>query len=272
MPEHTDALTRWGAHLSDWVIPDEILAATEETPWVLPRQVFRRRARTQLVTPSGVTYETALAALTPPGSVLDVGAGAGATSLPLLATGRVTSLTAVDADAELLDACAAGATALGMPVRTLPGFWPTLAEEAGTADVVVCGNVLYNVPELAPFVRALTAAARRLVVVETAARHPLIDLNPLWRHFHGIDRPEGPTVDHLLPALAELGVTPEVRHWRRSSERDHQDLASLVETTRRRLCLPPSAREEVERVLRELALDSGATGRAVVTLSWPGEA
>ena len=50
--------------------------------------------------PAGVSYRRAWAALDPPGSVLDVGAGTGAACIPLL--GRTTALTAVDTDPELL--------------------------------------------------------------------------------------------------------------------------------------------------------------------------
>ena len=68
---------------------------------MLPRQVFARRADRVSAAPSGPSFERAWAALDPPGSVLDVGSGAGAACLPLLP--RATSLTAVDADADMLD-------------------------------------------------------------------------------------------------------------------------------------------------------------------------
>ena len=61
---------------------------------MLPRQVFARRADRLADAPCGPSYEQAWAALDPPGSVLDVGSGAGAACLPLLR--RVTSLTAVE--------------------------------------------------------------------------------------------------------------------------------------------------------------------------------
>ncbi|MCK2241491.1 MULTISPECIES: class I SAM-dependent methyltransferase [unclassified Crossiella] len=272
------AQERWARQLADWAIPAHVLAGAAESPWVLPRQVFRRRAAAQLAAPTGATLDRARVELDESGSLLDIGAGAGASSLPLLAAGLVTEFTAVDADADLLAACVEGAEALGVPTRGLRGRWPDLATRAGVADVVVCGNVVYNVPDLAPFVAALTAAARRSVVLETAARHPLIDLNPLWQHFHGITRPEGPTVDDLIAALGELGVHPHLTRWRRPPEPEHRDFAELVETTRRRLCLPPESAAEVDRVLREhghnpeLPPDLGSSGRELATLTWPGRA
>ncbi|GAA2787293.1 class I SAM-dependent methyltransferase [Crossiella cryophila] len=270
------AQQRWARQLADWAIPAHVLAGAAESPWVLPRQVFRRRAAAQLAAPAGATHDQARAALAESGSLLDIGAGAGASSLPLLAAGLVTGFTAVDADADLLAACVESAESLGVPTRGLRGRWPDLAMRAGAADVVVCGNVVFNVPDLAPFIAALTAAARREVVLETATRHPLIDLNPLWRHFHGITRPEGPTADDLLAALDELGVHPHVARWRRPPGLEPRDFAELVETTRRRLCLPTESAAEVGRVLREhghnpdLTADPGAAGRELVTLTWPG--
>ena len=50
---------------------------------------------------------------------------------------------------------------------------------------MTCHNVLYNVPDLAPFVVALTMHARRLVVAEVTGEHPLVSLNPLWLNFTG---------------------------------------------------------------------------------------
>ncbi|RJQ75686.1 SAM-dependent methyltransferase [Pseudonocardiaceae bacterium YIM PH 21723] len=270
------AVRRWREALRAWEIPDEVLSRAPRSPWVLPRQVFVRRADAQLADPIGATYRRAIAELSVPGTVLDVGAAAGATSLPLLAAGQVTGLTVVDADAELTEACVARATRLGVPVDRLPGRWPEVAARAPVADVVLCGNVLYNVADLEPFVAALTTHARRAVIVETAARHPLTELNPLWQRFHGITRPAGPDIEELLAALGELGVYPEVEAWRRPPEPEYATFAELVEVTRTRLCLPSTVDPEVDRALRELGHspdcppDLGSSGRDLVTLSWAG--
>lgn len=97
-------------------------------------------------------------------------------------------VTGVDADAELLAEFTARAESLRIPVRALRGQWPDVGDDAPVADVVVCGNVVYNVSDLVPFVRAVTEHARHIVVVEIAAVHPSTELNSLWRRFHGIDR------------------------------------------------------------------------------------
>ena len=101
MPDLTGLLQQWNDDLAAWAIPVHITAAVAESPWVLPRQVFARRADRLSATPSGPSYERAWTALDPPGSLLDVGSGAGAACLPLLP--RATSLTAVDTDEGMLE-------------------------------------------------------------------------------------------------------------------------------------------------------------------------
>lgn len=275
------ALTDWARTLAAWVIPEPIAAQAVDSPWVLPRQVFARRAEAQIAAPTGATHAAArdvLAALPVPGTVLDVGVAAGATSLPLVGRVPVRDVTGVDADAELLAEFTARAESLPIPVRALRGRWPDVGDDAPVADVVACGNVVYNVSDLAPFVRALTEHARHIVVVEIAAVHPLTELNSLWCRFHGIDRPAGPNVEDCIAALAEFGVRPEVTRWRRPAEAEYATFAELVEVTRRRLCLPPTALAEVEKALLDLGVDPdlppdlGSSGRELVTMSWPGSA
>ncbi|HEY2175263.1 MAG TPA: class I SAM-dependent methyltransferase [Mycobacteriales bacterium] len=270
------ATQAWADSLAAWTIPQAILDGAEDSPWVLPGEVFARRADRTIAAPSGATYDEAAAALTTPGTVLDVGAGAGAASLPLVGRVAVDAVTAVDPDPDLLARFGERASRLGVAARLLPGQWPESAGAAGTADVVVCANVLYNVPDLAPFVGALTDRARRRVVVEIAARHPLTSLNPLWQHFHGIARPEGPTAQDCLAALTELGIRPATTRWRRPAEREYATFAGMVEVTRRRLCLPRSAQGDLADVLRAGGVDPasppdlGSSGREVVTMRWDG--
>jgi SAM-dependent methyltransferase len=269
-----EALDSWREQLAAWAIPDRVLAAAKESPWVMPRGVFTRRTDRRIADPDGVSYREALEALGDRGSVLDVGAGAGSASLPLGT--HLTGVTAVDTDDALLDAFAARAAALGVPVRLVCGRWPDVAAEVEPADVVVCAHVFYNVPDLGPFAAALTAHARRRVVVELTRRHPLTSLNPLWERLHGITRPEGPTVDDAIAALAEIGVRPRVTRWSRPAEPAYESFDDLVDVTRRRLCLPTEAAADVRAALLDLGAterglpDLGSSGRHVATLSWAG--
>ena len=100
-PDLARRLDLWRDELAGWAIPEHILAQSDDSPWVLPRQVFARRADRMAAQPDGASFRRAWGALDPPGSVLDVGSGAGAACIPLLP--RTTALTAVDADQQMLD-------------------------------------------------------------------------------------------------------------------------------------------------------------------------
>lgn len=271
-------LERWRSDLAAWAIPEHITAAVTDSPWVLPRTVFARRADRVVAAPSGPSFERAWAALEPPGSVLDIGSGAGAACLPLLP--RCTALTAVDTEPDMLELLAdrVRATGSGIQPTLVAGWWPDAAAEAGTADVVTCYHVTYNVADIEPFVVALTAAARRMVVVEMTTAHPLAILNPLWLRFHGLARPDGPTVDDLLAILAAMGISARSQRWERPGERDYASFAELTDVTRRRLCLPPERAGEVGEALADLQVDPeqpadlGSSGRNVVTIWWSGNA
>ena len=276
MASLTALLDRWREDLAAWAIPEHITAAVADSPWVLPRQVFARRADRLRRDPGGPSFERAWEALDPPGSVLDVGSGAGAACLPLAP--RITALTAVDADDEMLGLLAGRAGEAGLAARTVHGRWPDVGGQVGPADVVTCHHVVFNVPDLGPFLEALTGHARRRVVIETAAAHPLTSLNPLWLRFHGLRRPEGPTAADTIGILAAMGHDPRHTGWSRPAGADYGSMAELVEVTRRRLCLPPERAGEVEAALVELGInpgrpgDLGSSGRDVVTIWWEGTA
>ena len=272
----TEQLNRWRDDLAAWAIPDHITAAVADSPWVLPRQVFARRADRLRHAPGGPSFERAWEALAPPGSVLDIGSGAGAACLPLAP--RTTTLTAVDVDDGMLRLLTDGAGAAGLAVSAVPGRWPDIAGQVPATDVVTCNHVLFNVPDLEPFLVALTGHARRRVVVETTAAHPLVSLNPLWLRFHGLKRPERPTARDALDIMGAMGLNPRHTEWSRPAEADYQSMAELVDVTRRRLCLPPERASEVEAALLEAGSepgcpgDLGSSGRDVVTIWWEGTA
>jgi 2-polyprenyl-3-methyl-5-hydroxy-6-metoxy-1,4-benzoquinol methylase len=276
MPTLTELLGQWRADLAAWAIPEHVTSAVTESPWVLPRQVFARRADRLRRAPAGPSWERAREALDPAGTVLDIGAGAGAACLPLAP--RITALTAVDTDPQMLELLAERAAPLGIPTRLVCGRWPDVAGPSDPADVVTCHHVTYNVPDIEPFIAALTSHARRRVVVEMATVHPLSSLNPLWLRFHGITRPQAPTATDLLAILDAMGLDTGHTGWNRPAERDYGSDGELVEVTRRRLCLPPERAGEVAAALRDLGTrpgcpgDLGSSGREVVTMWWEGSA
>jgi SAM-dependent methyltransferase len=272
----TGALDRWREQLEGWAIPAEILAAAPESPWGFPVGMFRSRARragSRPVTPSNLE---AARHLPPGGSVLDVGAGGGAASLPLATeAGR---LVAVDESPEMVASFLAAAEAAGVPAEGVEGRWPEVAGRVGPADVVVCHHVLYNVADLAPFAAALTGHARRRVVAELTDRHPLAGLAPLWRRFHDLERPDGPGAGDAVAALAELGLEVDRRDWENQDRFGFDDFDELVAFTRRRLCLPARSDPEVAEALLEQGTHRvdgvwvSGQPRRVTTLSWPGSA
>src|SRR5436309_592020 len=105
----------------------------------------------------------ALEAVPEGGTVLDVGCGAGAASLPLAR--RSSRLIGVDSSAEMLEAFVERARAAGVEAETIEGVWPDIADQAPAADVVVCHHVFYNAPNLTTFAQGLGDHARTRVVV-----------------------------------------------------------------------------------------------------------
>jgi SAM-dependent methyltransferase len=270
------ALERWRQQLEGWAIPEAILAAAPESPWGCPVGLFRARARRAGSRPTTPSNLEAARHLPAGGSVLDVGAGGGAASLPL--AGRAGRLVGVDESAGMVAAFLAAAEAAGVPAEAVEGHWPEVAGRVGPADVVVCHHVLYNVADLAPFVTALTGHARRRVVAELTDRHPLAGLRSLWRRFHGLDRPTGPGAGDAAAALAALGLEVTRQDWESPDRFGFDDFGELVAFTRRRLCLPADRDAEVGRALLEEGTRQvdgvwvSGQPRRVTTLSWPGAA
>ena len=167
----------------------------------------------------------------------------------------------------MLSALAGAARELDLAVTTHEGRWPDLAGDVPVCDVVVCGHVLYNVPDLGPFVAALTDHARRRVAVELLGEHPWTRLKPMWEAVHHQPRPDGPTAELAVDVLREAGIDPDVREAVREPAVRTGELHDVwVDFTRRQLCLPPARRDEVAELLRA---NPPAPRRSVV-LTWPG--
>ena len=271
-----NALDRWAEDLRGWGIPEEILAHAPESPWGFPPELMRRRISVALAERPTPSIRRAREALPRGGTVLDVGVGAGAASLPLAATAA--EITGVDSSEEMLAAFRDAAVRLGVRTRSVCGLWPDVASEVAPADVVVCHHVLYNVQDLASFVRALHGHARRRVVLEITDRHPLAWMSGLWLRFHGLHRPTGPSADDAAEALAELGLEVRLERItlrpRSGGFERREDAVSLV---RRRLCLPAERDDEVAEALGDLLVESdglwsaGPVEHTLVTLWWDAD-
>lgn len=200
--------------------------------------------------------------------MLDVGAGAGAASIPLAPP--ATEIVAVDQSLEML----AELEALAVDRVTLTkvqGVWPAVAHLVPDADVAVCANVAYNVADLAPFLVHLTRKARHRVVLELTGRHPQSDLNWLWKHFWGLDRPEVPTWEDALRVVEEaVGSEVHAEVWEGRDPPAGPLDVDAVAWVRRRLCL--SSERDAE--LSELLNGRGTQHRTpeMATLWWEGQA
>ena len=243
---------------------------------MLPRQVFARRADRLSAAPAGESFQRAWAALDPPGSVLDVGSGAGR-RLPAAAAPRHRAHRRRRRPGHARPAGAAGRRGRA-PARTVPGSWPDVAAQAGPADVVTCYNVTYNVAGIGPFLDALTAsrAAHRGARDDRGA-----PAGHAERAVAAVPRPAtagGPHGRRPARDPGRAGRRPGHRRWRRPGGPDYASFDELVDVTRRRLCLPPERAGEVAEALTESGIDPaqpvdlGSSGREMVTIWWQGTA
>jgi SAM-dependent methyltransferase len=271
-PERSSALERWRRDVARWGIPDEILSKAPESPWGFPVELFRVRAGSTRETDPTSTIR-AREALAEAGSVLDVGVGGGAASLPL--ADRASLIVGVDPSEEMLASFREAARARGVATEEITGVWPDVEARAPPADVVVCHHVLYNGTDIERFVPPLDAHARRRVVIEMTPTHPLAWMSDLWRRFHGLERPRGPTADDALEALRELGLDArredETVDAGASGFEHPEDAVALV---RRRLCLPADRDEELRAALGDRLVErdglwsTGPAEETLVTLWW----
>ena len=251
----------WAEALQAWAIPASILAGAPEDPWVHPPALFRSDPATDpFDTPS---HRAARRALGEGGTVLDVGVGGGRSSLPLAPP--ATALTGVDEQEAMLEQFVDAARSRGIPATAHRGRWPDVADEVPAADVVVCHHVVYNVAPIVPFLEALTAHARRLVVVELPERHPTSWMNPLWERFWSLPRPTEPSAALFVEVVRSLGWLPDVA-WAERAARQAADPRSpeAVAFVRRRLCLPAGRDAEVADALAGLP----APAQRVATVAW----
>jgi len=266
------AADRWRELLLQWGIPREILAGAPESPWTFSTELFARRAVAATAdTPSA---RTAMDALPEGGSVLDVGCGAGAASLPLAS--KAGQLIGVDSSPQMLGAFRALAEDAGAHAAAIEGSWPEVADEVPQADVVVCHHVFYNAPDLPLFAAGLTDHARGRVIVEMTQEHPRKSRNPLWLRFHGLRRPEGPTAHDAVAVLRDMGIEPAREDWDNPVGVGFDTFEELVANVRRELCLTADRDEEIAEAITGLAVErDGSFGfppSPLVTLSWAGTA
>ncbi len=243
----------WERSLADWAIPAEILDQASISPWRLKPESFAPSAlRAKSPTVMKIRELLKRAAEPELRSLIDVGCGAGGISLALL--DEVTSITAVDVSGEMLESYRRRYDEAGEPQVTLnliQGSWLSVTQASGSAGVVVCANVLYNVPNPCEFITKLNDAALIGVVIEIHENHPHSVANPAWKHFWNIDRPEEPTASQLVEIVKSLGINPETSSFLRDSEETRPLDVDLVESIRQRICLDASRDPEIREFLND---------------------
>lgn len=268
------AADAWARQLRAWSIPDELLEAVDESPYGWPQHLWARRSELARRERGETPTSEVLARLLPPrGVLLDVGAGRGRASLPF--AGRGHRLVAIEKSAEMAAGLREEAAASGVAVDVIEASWPEAAPEVGAVDVAMCAHVVYDVQAIAPFLEAMHRAARHGTVVELTDRHPWAPLAPYYRSLHGLDRPEGPTVDDLVAVVTEVvGATPNVERWTRPGELWFESWDELLELQGRRLVVPAHRRGELRRLLEPDVIDAdgrlylGGADRSLATVWW----
>ena len=260
------AALRWAELLNGWGLPKAIIDQAPESPWgheprrfavdeTLDRDTTSARWAREVLPPVG-------------GTVLDVGCGGGRSSLTLVPP--ASELIGVDRSGAMLDEFVEAASAAGIARRTVHGAWPDVADQTPVADVVVCHHVLYDVPDVVPFLLALSAHAYLAVVVEVPPRHPMSAWSPAFWHFWQLERPEGPTHRDLVAVLDELGLQPEFTTSPRSALPAYAaDPDVFLRMARRRLCLGADRDAELAAWLADHPVPWPDT---VATIRWPGTA
>jgi SAM-dependent methyltransferase len=241
------ARERWATQLAAWALPEHILSAAPESPWSHDTATF---AVDTTVDPDLLSARVAREVLTAGDTVVDVGCGGGRASVVLVPPAH--TLVGVDESEAMLTEFSRAAADAGATSHTRLGRWPDVADITPSGDLVVCHHVAYNVAAIAPFVRALTAAARRSVVVVLPVVHPQTAWSAAWKHFWDLDRPSGPTSDDFVEVLDELGI--ESQRWempRPELNRHTADPATRVPTALRRLCLGPERADDVAAYLTD---------------------
>ncbi len=249
---------KWKKDLEAWAIPKEIIEQAEESPWIHPPILFQLPANIV----DTFSYQMAREALPVDGSVLDIGCGGGIAAFAL--TGRVKKVIGVDHQPEMLTMFNENAKQRGINSQTFAGFWPDIAKQIPSADVVTCHQVVYNVQEIVPFLQALNDHATKRVVIEMPAKHPLANMDKAWSHFWKLSRPTDPTPQDLVEVLNEMGIKAFIHYWS-GAMRQETDIDQEAEFMTTRLCLAKDRQTEVKKFLE---VQPKIYSRELATIWW----
>ena len=267
------AAALWQEQLKSWAIPQNLLDAVPFSPYEWPADIWRRRAAvaraSRFVSP---THRAIEGMLPDRGRLLDIGAGAGRVSLPFARRGC--AVTAVEKNSSMATAMSEIADESRIVVKIVEGSWPEAAGEAGHADVAVAANVLYDVPDIGPFLEAMNDAARIGCVLELTEAHPWMSLAPHYRALHGLERPTGPTASDAVAVVVEsLHIEPAFETWKRPAGLYFESWSEIEQHYGRRLVLPRERWPEIRPLLETDVTEREGKywfgeERRFATLSW----
>ena len=252
----------WRDNVRRSAVPQALLDRAPE--FSLEPERFRWKPEEDAKQPVRPSRRRALEALPEGGTVLDVGVGGGASSLGLVPKPGL--IVGVDPLAGMLESFTASAEAAGVAARTVEGAWPEVADQVESADVVVCHHAIYRVEEIEDFLMALTTHARNRVVIEVSEHPPLIVLNPLFKAFHGFERPDWLVPDAAQAVLQTMGLAVE-REDIVLPARAQEVTPEQVGFARRRLYVGPERDAEIADFLRTREPQENR----VSALWWPGQ-
>ena len=238
----TTAAEQWKKDLDSWAIPQEILDQAVEKPWIHPPALFEIPE----VIGDSLSHQRAREAMPVGGTVLDIGCGGGVATFAI--TPPAQHVIGVDEQEAMLELYERNAHKYGVTVETVLGQWPAVADQTPIADVVTVHHVVFNVGEIAPFLKELNSHARKRVVIEAPVVHPMSNMSDGWKHFWNIIRPTVPHAGDLFNVLEELGIKANVEYFESEILLDKK-VEGANGFIRRRLCLPEERQGEIDAFL-----------------------
>jgi len=238
----TTAAEQWKKDLDSWAIPQEILDQAVEKPWIHPPALFEIPE----VIGDSLSHQRAREAMPVGGTVLDIGCGGGVATFAI--TPPAQHVIGVDEQEAMLKLYERNAKRYGVTAETVLGQWPAVADQTPIADVVTVHHVVFNVGEIAPFLKELNSHARKRVVIEAPVVHPMSNMSDGWKYFWNIVRPTVPHAGDLINVLEEMGIKANVEYFESEILLDKK-VEGANGFIRRRLCLPEERQGEIDAFL-----------------------
>ena len=189
-------------------------------------------------------------------TVIDVGAGAGRLALPLaLHCGGV---VAVEPSPSMASVLTEEAARHQIPnVTIVQSEWEDAV--VAPADVTLCVNVLYTVPDVVGFIRKLEAHSRERVIIVLHAEHPQAQTYPFWRLVHGEERLRPPGLLELMRVLWEMDVYPDLEMLPARPPNGYESREAARRQLLFRLFLDPGSPKErlLEEAMDQLLVETG---------------